>query len=177
MALHPSTEDCFQSCLLGLAIGDALGMPFEGLPSWVVGPVLDRIQGFHESGHRELGAGQWTDDTQMTLCLVRSLVRCGRLDPEDVAREYLGWFQSGDVRGIGGTTKSAMARLEAGAGWHESGTAGEYAAGNGTAMRAAPLGREVDWRVHLGEGLDPRDPRLSEAVSRALALLREQTGV
>lgn len=140
MAVNPSVEDRLQSCLLGLAIGDALGMPFEGLPSWVVGPVLDEVQGFHESSHRGLSAGQWTDDTQMTLCLTRSLVRRGLLDPEDVGREYLGWFQSGDVRGIGGTTKSAMARLEAGAGWHESGTTGEYAAGNGAAMRAAPLG-------------------------------------
>lgn len=140
MAATPSIEDRLQSCFLGLAIGDALGMPFEGLPSWVVGPVLDEVQGFHESSHRGLGAGQWTDDTQMTLCLARSLVRRGQAEPEDIAREYLGWFQSGDVRGIGATTRSAMARLEAGAGWHESGTEGKYAAGNGAAMRAAPLG-------------------------------------
>lgn len=140
MAASPSIEDRLQSCLLGLAIGDALGMPFEGLPSWVVGPVLDEIQGFHESSHRGLGAGQWTDDTQMTLCLTRSLVRRGRAEPEDIAREYLGWFQSRDVRGIGATTRNAMSRLEAGAGWQESGAGGEYAAGNGAAMRAAPLG-------------------------------------
>ena len=43
--------------------------------------------------------------------------------------------------------------------------------------RRTPLGSEIDWRVHLGEGLDPQDPRLSDAVSRALALLREQMGV
>ena len=43
--------------------------------------------------------------------------------------------------------------------------------------RRAPLGSEIDWRVHLGEGLDPDDPRLSDAVSRALALLNEQMGV
>lgn len=43
--------------------------------------------------------------------------------------------------------------------------------------RRAPLGSEIDWRVHLGEGLDPNDPRLSDAVSRALALIREQMGV
>ncbi|MFQ5988417.1 MAG: ADP-ribosylglycohydrolase family protein [Candidatus Methylomirabilales bacterium] len=140
MSHNPSLDDRLQSCLLGLAIGDALGMPFEGYPSWVVGPVLDQIQGFHESSHRGLGAGQWTDDTQMTLCLARSLVRRGQAEPEDIAREYLGWFQSGDVRGIGATTLSAMTRLEGGAPWHESGTEGEYAAGNGAAMRAAPLG-------------------------------------
>ncbi|MET9779866.1 hypothetical protein [Nocardiopsis alba] len=43
--------------------------------------------------------------------------------------------------------------------------------------RRPPLGGEIDWRVHLGEGLDPEDPELSEAVSRALSLLREQMGV
>ncbi|MBR8744987.1 hypothetical protein [Nocardiopsis sp. MG754419] len=43
--------------------------------------------------------------------------------------------------------------------------------------RRPPLGNEIDWRVHLGEGLDPEDPRLSDAVSRALALVREQMGV
>lgn len=43
--------------------------------------------------------------------------------------------------------------------------------------RRAPLGSEIDWRVHLGKGLDPQDPRLSDAVSRALALLHEQMGV
>ncbi len=43
--------------------------------------------------------------------------------------------------------------------------------------RRAPLGSEIDWRVHLGEDLDPQDPRLSDSVSRALALLHEQMGV
>ncbi len=140
MSTSPSLEDRFQGCLVGLAIGDALGMPFEGLPSWVVGPVLDQVQGFHESTQRGLAAGQWTDDTQMSLCLARSLVHRGQADPEDIAREYLGWFQSDDVRGIGTTTFHALYRLEAGASWRESGIEGEQAAGNGTAMRAAPLG-------------------------------------
>lgn len=43
--------------------------------------------------------------------------------------------------------------------------------------RRAPLGSEIDWRVHLGEGLDPQDPGLSDSVSRSLALLHEQMGV
>ncbi|MFQ5657556.1 MAG: ADP-ribosylglycohydrolase family protein [Candidatus Methylomirabilales bacterium] len=140
MPVAPTIEDRFEGCLLGVAIGDALGMPFEGFPSWVVGSVLDQVQGFHESAHRGLGRGQWTDDTQMSLCLARSLVRQGQVDPEDIAREYLGWFQSGEARGIGAITWKAMSRLEAGVGWQESGGPGEDAAGNGTAMRAAPLG-------------------------------------
>ncbi len=140
MPLAPSVEDRFQACLLGLAIGDALGMPFEGLPSRMVGPVLDRVRGFHESAHRGLGAGQWTDDTQMSLCLTRSLIRRGQADPEDIAQEYLMWFQSGDARGIGAVTWKALTRLHDGVDWRESGGEEEYNAGNGTAMRAAPLG-------------------------------------
>ncbi|MFQ5882393.1 MAG: hypothetical protein ACE5I9_07965 [Candidatus Methylomirabilales bacterium] len=58
MPAAPSLEDRFQGCLLGLAIGDVVGMPFEGLPSWMVGPVLDQVQGFHESAHRGLERGQ-----------------------------------------------------------------------------------------------------------------------
>ncbi len=53
----------------------------------------------------------------------------------------------------------------------------ESATGFRLVARRAPLGSEIDWRVHLGEDLDPEDPRLSDAVSRALALLHEQMGV
>ena len=53
----------------------------------------------------------------------------------------------------------------------------ESATGFRLVARRAPLGSEIDWRVYLGEGLDPQDPRLSDSVSRALALLHEQMGV
>ncbi|GHD14853.1 hypothetical protein [Nocardiopsis kunsanensis] len=43
--------------------------------------------------------------------------------------------------------------------------------------RRSPGGTDVHWRVHLGEGMDSADPRLTDAVSRALASLREQMGV
>ncbi|WP_433697913.1 hypothetical protein [Nocardiopsis sp. CA-288880] len=43
--------------------------------------------------------------------------------------------------------------------------------------RRPPGGADVDWRVHLGEGVDPDDPRLSDAVSRALSALHDQMGV
>lgn len=43
--------------------------------------------------------------------------------------------------------------------------------------RRAPGSSEVAWRVHLGEGVDPRDPRLAETVSRTLDALHDQLGV
>lgn len=116
-------------------MGDALGMPFETQPP--DSPSLLAWDGsYGSSEYHRLGPGQWTDDTQMSCCLARSIVRLGGYDTEDAASEYLMWFQSGDCRGIGGSTRKAMENLAAGR-W-PSGVEG--ATGNGTAMRAAPIG-------------------------------------
>jgi ADP-ribosyl-[dinitrogen reductase] hydrolase len=132
----------FEGCLLGLAIGDALGMPFEGWrPPWIMSKLGHKVDDFQPCKDRGLRPGQWTDDTKMALQLARSIIRRGGLvDPPDIARAYVEWFDSGDLRGIGGATAEAILKLKNGAAWNASGKTGEYAAGNGTAMRAAPVG-------------------------------------
>jgi len=132
----------FEGCLLGLAIGDALGMPFEGWrPPWILSKLGRKVDDFHPCVDRGLRAGQWTDDTKMALALARSIIRSGgRFDPADAARAYLEWFESGDLRGIGRSTADSVLRLKGGFSWDRSGSTGEMAAGNGTAMRAAPIG-------------------------------------
>lgn len=132
----------FQGCLLGLAIGDAMGMPFEGWrPHWIRRKVGNRLDTFLPAPRRRLKPGMWTDDTKMALHLAESIVRCkGRIVGDDVARSYLAWFMSGDLRGIGGATLQSMTRLNEAVPWDESGKTGSYAAGNGTAMRTAPIG-------------------------------------
>lgn len=127
--------------LTGLAIGDALGMPFEmSKPS---NPRLKAWGGGYEDGSRspytkDLKPGQWTDDTKMAKALAESLLEEKTYSPAGAARKYLEWFNSGDLRGIGTSTYKAMVRLQAGFPWTQSGTPnGE---GNGTAMRVGPLG-------------------------------------
>lgn len=128
--------------LTGLAIGDALGMPFEMKEH--TDPVLESWDGkYHPcpDSHpfcKGLKAGQWTDDTKMALALSNSLRDRRTYDPADAAAEYLAWYRSNDWRGIGTATKKAMEVLDRGGLWMESGTPG--AEGNGTAMRIAPLG-------------------------------------
>ena len=68
-----------RGCLLGLAIGDALGAPVEFSPPGSFQPV----RGYRAGGVFDLEAGQWTDDTSMALCLAESLLACGDLDPGD----------------------------------------------------------------------------------------------
>jgi len=133
-------EDRFVGCLLGLAIGDALGMPVEGWSAAAIRARYGRLVSFLPAPRRGLRAGQFTDDTQMAIYLAQSIVDCGSVEPEHVAQAWVDWLHSGDVRGIGRSTYLSLRRLASGISWKESGQRGEYAAGNGAAMRVAPVG-------------------------------------
>jgi len=124
--------------LIGKAIGDSLGMPFE-TKNWN-DPALMAWDGksFGSSDFHKLGPGQWTDDTGMALALTRSLLACDRFIPASVAQHYLDWFEGPTFRGAGKTTRKALENLKNGIPWYDSGEVG--ALGNGTAMRIAPLG-------------------------------------
>lgn len=130
--------------LVGCAIGDALGNPFEMKPA--ASPLLKEWNGLFKAGGTfwKGEAGQYTDDTLMSMALAASLIEKGKFDPEHVAANYLAWYESGNTRGIGTTTAGAMVNLKLGATWQESGLTKTYdgmpAGGNGTAMRAAPIG-------------------------------------
>lgn len=135
---YPKDKTC--ATLVGLAIGDALGMPFEMKSA--ISPMLTEWDGLFKAGgtfwYGE--AGQYTDDTLMSIALAKSIIQSNGYDPEDVAKEYLAWYETKNTRGIGATTANAMVNLKLGAHWTESGLTGEAIGGNGTAMRAAPIG-------------------------------------
>ncbi len=137
--MRGSIEDRFIGSILGLAIGDAMGMPFEG---WQPDQIRDywRDKVFLPSPPRGLEPGQYTDDTLMAICHLKSLIDSGRMEPGDTAQKFIQWFDSGELRGIGRSTAISMQRLKQGRSWQESGATGEYAAGNGGAMRIAPVG-------------------------------------
>jgi ADP-ribosyl-[dinitrogen reductase] hydrolase len=135
--------DRFAGCLVGLAIGDALGMPFEGMDAEAVFAGRSQVTEFLP-GHG-LSAGQYTDDTKMMLCIAESMLENGWVQPEDVARRFVAWFDTGDLRGIGTTCLEAILNLKSGVCWRESGHRGQWAAGNGTAMRIAPVAL-LDWQ-------------------------------
>lgn len=124
--------------LTGLAVGDALGMPFETAKRDRPDLIAWDGHSYGSSEHHKLGPGQWTDDTQMSMALARTLVNHQQYLPEAAALAYLDWYRNGSPRGMGKTTREAMERLASGIEWHDAGIAG--AEGNGTAMRVAPLG-------------------------------------
>jgi ADP-ribosylglycohydrolase len=83
--------------------------------------------------------GTWTDDTQLTLATCEAIASTGRADPAVISGRFLSWFQARRLTGLGASTLKALRDLEAGAHWALAGRQGEWAAGNGAAMRSAPL--------------------------------------
>lgn len=134
-------QDRYRGCLLGLAVGDALGGPVEFQPPGSFPPVTDMIGG----GVWRLRPGEWTDDTSMALCLATSLVECGGFDPEDQMNRYSRWLHEGyltpngrEPPDIGHTTRDALRRFaDSGDPW--AGSTDPRTAGNGSLMRLAPI--------------------------------------
>jgi ADP-ribosyl-[dinitrogen reductase] hydrolase len=96
----------------------------------------------YEEGRYDPGQMQvalWTDDTAMTVATAQSLVSCGGIDGEDLAKRFLVWYRTSG-RGIGRAALRAMERLLNRVPWNEAGETGQWAAGNGVAMRIAPVG-------------------------------------
>lgn len=129
----------FQGCLIGLAVGDALGTTLEFKPPGSFTPLDDIVGG----GTFHLKPGQWTDDTSMALCLAESLVEKG-FDPHDQMQRYLRWYREGYMSSngrcfdIGNTTREALLCFER-TGNPFSGSAHPQSAGNGSIMRLAAV--------------------------------------
>lgn len=136
MALSP---DRVVGVLLGTAIGDALGMPVEGLTHQNVRTYYKGIKEYRDDDQRgDLEAGQWTDDTQLTFAVVRVLTTypdCPGLWPEVIADAYVDLLSSS--RRWGPTTTKSVERLAEGVSPSESGSAAHPS--DGAAMRSAPL--------------------------------------
>jgi ADP-ribosyl-[dinitrogen reductase] hydrolase len=131
----PGITSRFAGCLLAAASGDCLGATYEGYSG------TDLAEAYYDGRFKpaSMTMGEWTDDTSMLVATAQSLAERGQVNGEDMARRYLAWFEAGG-RGIGRSTYHAMKRLQVGAPWNQAGESGEYAAGNGVAMRIAPIG-------------------------------------
>lgn len=135
-----SSLDRFRGCLLGLAVGDALGTTLEFHAPGTFRPITDIVGG----GPFGLLPGQWTDDTSMALCLAESLIERGGFDPVDQLERYLRWYRHGHMSStgkyfdIGGTTRAALLEFERTRAPY-CGPTDPSSAGNGSIMRLAPV--------------------------------------
>ncbi len=117
--------------MLGLALGDALGAPFEG---GLVERLLWRLIGTTRAGEM-----RWTDDTQMSVDVAESLLARGAVDADDLARRFARSYRWS--RGYGPGAARVLKKIAAGQDWQLANRSvypeGSY--GNGGAMRAPML--------------------------------------
>jgi ADP-ribosylglycohydrolase len=130
--------------ILGLCVGDALGVPveFQSREELKQQPVTDMI-GY---GTYRQPPGTWSDDASLTLCLLESLANGGQLDTTDIANLFIQWFREGFwsahgyVFDIGNATRDALEQIDReGIPPESAGGSGEYSNGNGSLMRILPL--------------------------------------
>jgi ADP-ribosylglycohydrolase len=139
--MHPTPAQR-AGCLLGLALGDALGFVVEAEPPRVAADYVENVLRTGRAGersHPHVPFGQYSDDTQLARELLLTIHDAGRFDPAAFGRRLAALFSSGGDVGAGPGTRSAALRIAAGISWMEAAAPAPYA-GNGSAMRAAPLG-------------------------------------
>ena len=89
--------DRYKGCLLGLAVGDAVGTTLEFKSPGSFKPISDMVGG----GPFNLRPGEWTDDTSMALCLAESLLESHGFDPADQMKRYVMWMDHGHLSSNG----------------------------------------------------------------------------
>lgn len=139
--LTPRLEQ-FRGCLIGQGLGDALGAVVEGRSPddcrYYVNEMLKKGQA-GVIGRGGYPFGQYTDDTQLARELLQSYLDCQRFDPADYARRISAIFTENRIVGKGRATEAAALRIAQGIPWQQAGTP-PPSAGNGSAMRAGPIG-------------------------------------
>ena len=137
-----SLENKLKSAILGLAVGDALGVPYEFISRDIIkkNPCKDMI-GY---GTHNKKAGIWSDDTSLTLCLLDNLNN-KNINYNNIMNSFVLWYDNGkytadgDTFDIGITTSDAIDNYKSGKNPIKCGLYDEYSNGNGSLMRILPI--------------------------------------
>ncbi len=135
-------KDKFSGCIIGQAVGDALGFIAEGHSPDSCKAYIDQVLAEDTEYQFKRGPyplGQYSDDTQLARELMISIVQNQAFKPQDYADRIASIFAENRIVGWGLATRESAERLIAGVYWQESGEPFP-SAGNGSAMRAAPIG-------------------------------------
>lgn len=179
-------KDKFSGCLIGQCLGDAIGFVVEGYSPAACKHYIEdfvKTDKVGEFGHFPFPFGQYSDDSQLARELMQSYATCGKFDPADYAERIAKTFVEKRIIAFGYSTKEAVKRLCQGISWEESGVP-PPAAGNGSAMRAAPIGlffydkpEMLIQAAHDQGRITHKDPRSSAgavAISGAVALVMNE---
>jgi poly(ADP-ribose) glycohydrolase ARH3 len=136
--LSPVPVGRFLGCLLGQAVGDALGAPWEGMPAdhvfWSFGPSSDLVR------NPDGDVLRYTDDTQMMIAVAETLVEHGEINEDNLSKAFVAHYDP--ERGYGRGARRIIEAMTRGEDVeHLAATIFPGGSlGNGAAMRAAPIG-------------------------------------
>ena len=162
-------EEMVKGAVLGLVVGDALGVPAEFMTREEL--AQDPVAGMRSGGAHGQPAGTWSDDSSMALCLLESLT--GGLDYGDMMARFLRWADEGymtargEVFDMGIATRKALTKFAQGAPPLECDGSGIYDNGNGSLMRILPVA------LYLHRAVGPEfsnEPKAYEIIHNASAL-------
>ena len=135
----------YQGCFVGLAVGDALGAPYEFL-------IKSAVQYNHQmnaGGFFNLPKGAYTDDTSMNMCLAESILTTDFFDIHDQIQKYISWYVNGEYSStnecfdIGNQTRMALDHYinhnEFLFDMFTYSAENDRSSGNGSLMRIAPV--------------------------------------
>ena len=139
--------------LIGQAVGDAFGVPFEFLSRNELQELNpDKMEGsdtrrsFSSRWGNIIPKGAWSDDTSMTVAEMASIINNdGKIDYDDIMREFSAWWGEGRYSslnfpfGLGNNVSHAMNRFQTGTPALECGGKGFRDNGNGALMRMFPF--------------------------------------
>lgn len=154
----PSLRDRVRGALYGLAVGDALGAPYE-----LTGALAELQRRGEQVAELVAGGGwakgEWTDDTALALATAEAYADGPCIDPERAARAMLRWLASGP-KDVGNLTRTALVlmrdrKVPARMAGRVAMAGKAHSAGNGSLMRAAPTGlvRHPDDPLLVGESI------------------------
>lgn len=130
----------FFNAIMGLVVGDALGVPFE-----FRNRDTFKAEGMTGFGTYSQPPGTWSDDSSMTLATIDSFVRIGEVDLTDLMFGFCDWLcwkkftPHGEVFDVGATTQTAIRRFLSGYPTKNCGGTSEASNGNGALMRILPM--------------------------------------
>lgn len=137
-----NTQDLGRDMLLGIAVGDALGVPVEFKSRFDL--EMFPVQEMRGYGSHHQPPGTWSDDSSLTFCLTEELTK--GYDLYAIGQSFRKWYYEsywtahGEVFDIGGTTHNAIERLGIkGMAPELAGGFSEFENGNGSLMRILPL--------------------------------------
>jgi ADP-ribosyl-[dinitrogen reductase] hydrolase len=146
-----------RAALLGLAVGDALGVPVEF--SSREARRLDPVLGMRGYGTHQQPIGTWSDDSSLTFCLAETLAqpngRRGLPNLTDFSNRAINWLSlaywtaTGVTFDVGGATHAAIQRLRQGVVPSQAGPRSEFDNGNGAIMRILPLVFHETWQADI----------------------------